>query len=206
MKRHIALLILLNLFHFSQQMTHADEAVNHTIQQHWQLSTTQQNYLNEGKFLATAEVESFQKNNENLQKFLFKTTALNNKSCDRVLDFLSRYEDFRLHLDFIKESKYDDISNYVSFVIDSPVLPFPMKLNFKIPRIKKPGEYTFEFEHGFLKGLKGVIHVHAVSNKCLIYSESFWQGTDTKIPDFVIEMFSETLTRIAFEKLFRAIH
>jgi hypothetical protein len=205
-KRHIALLFLVNFTWILSSMTHADEAVNRTIQQHWQLSLTQQNYLNEGKFLATAEVESFKKNNENLQKFLFKTSALNNKSCDRVLDFLSRYEDFRLHLDFIKESKYDDISNYVSFVIDSPVLPFPMRLNFKIPRVKKPGEYSFEFEHGFLKGLKGVIHIHSVSNKCLIYSESFWQGQDTKIPDFVIEMFSETLTRIAFEKLFRAIH
>ena len=206
MKRHTALFFLVKIALLFSSFTLANEEIKKSIEPHWKLTDTQLLYLKEGKILTSALVESIKKNNNDFQSFLFKTAALNNKNCERVLDLLSHYENFKFHLDFIKQSNYNDLTNYVSFLIDSPLLPFPMTLSFKIPRIKKPGQYLFEFENGFLKGLKGIIHVHSVSNQCLIYAESNWTGEDTKIPNFVMEIFSETLTRIAFEKLFRAVH
>lgn len=165
----------------------------------WNLSKTQNEKLKNGEVIVKNTVTSKNK----LQKMQFKVSAIHHLSCKKVLSVLSIYENYSKHMSFISKSLYDDKMKKVYFLLDSPLLPFKMSLSFIIDRIKKPGIYPFRFDTGIFKDLTGNIEVHELGKYCLFYTSANWEGPDTSIPDLIIEMFSETLTRKSFEKLFR---
>lgn len=125
------------------------------------------------------------------------------KSCQKAFRKLSRYESYKEFLSFVKKSEYNDDNQYVSFLFSSSFLPFDMSLEFKIPRIKRPGNYPFIFEKGFLKGLKGNIYVEEVKKQCVIFVTADWKGKKTTIPNLAFELFVDTLAHIAIKNLFR---
>lgn len=136
------------------------------------------------------------------QKFDYKVAALHSKECQIALRRLSRYETFHKYIDFIERSSYDDKKEKVYFRLKSPLLPYTMVLQFKLERIYGPGVYHFQFDYGFLKGLKGEIHVSEYKHRCLFYSHAKWEGADTKIPDLAFEFFTKALSKILINKLF----
>ncbi len=136
------------------------------------------------------------------QEFHFKMAALHPKSCQIALRKLSRYETFHQYIDFIENSSYDEKNKKVYFRLTSVLLPFNMVLQFKFDRISTPGLYPFEFNHGFLKGLQGNVHISQKKNRCLFYVKADWKGPDSHIPDLVFEFFTKALSKILVEKMF----
>lgn len=153
--------------------------------------------VNENRIFVISKVESFDKK----QSLNFEITGLHPKSCSWALVKLSQYEQYSNFLDFVKSSEFKD--NRINFLLDSSIMPYPMRLNFVLPRITEPGVYPFKFDKGFLKGLFGKIHVSNHENRCLFHSTAVWVGPETKIPDKIFELFSHTLARISMETLFR---
>ena len=136
------------------------------------------------------------------QNFNFKIAALHPKSCNVALRKLSRYETFKNYIAFVTNSHYDELTQMVYFRLESSLLPFNMVLRFKLERIKKPGVYQFSFGYGFLKGLKGEIHVSEKDKRCFFYTKAKWTGPYTKIPSLLLEFFTEALSKIVVDKLF----
>lgn len=138
------------------------------------------------------------------QKLDFIISGLHPNNCSVALQKLSRYEEFYKFIDFVKLSSYNEKTKRIYLLLDADILPFRMALDFKIPRITKVGSYPFSFDKGFLDGLKGTIHViNGPNNRCLFYSDAYWQGPDTGIPDIIFELFSSTLAEKSMEVLFR---
>ncbi|MEK6626964.1 MAG: hypothetical protein AABY86_18510 [Bdellovibrionota bacterium] len=141
------------------------------------------------------------------QRLKFQIAGLHKKSCARALAILSQYENYKNHIDFVKDSRYNETIPEIYLLLSSALLPFDMSLSFKIPRITAPGDYVFSFEKGFLKDLSGTIHVYAVEEDkkdfCLFYTEASWVGPYSKIPSPIFELFSTTLSRLSMEKLFK---
>lgn len=173
---------------------------NGVFDKKWKLSKTQKEYLEKGKVIVTSNVND---PNKYTQTMNFKVAAIHPLNCTKVLAKLSRYENYHQHVDFIKRSVYDDKKQIVNFSLESDLLPFKMGLRFKIPRIEKPGVYPYQFNHGIFKGLKGNIEVHKYKDHCLFYTYANWIGKDTGIPNTIVELFSEGLSKKSFEILFR---
>ncbi len=155
------------------------------------------------KFCESTVTSSTDKNNQETQSLDFKIMGLHPKSCDYALKTLSRYEDFHRFMDFVKESSYDEKTGEINFLLSHTFLPYNMRLIFKLPRVNKVGSYPFKFEMGFLNGLNGTIHVIDHQKRCLFYSTATWKGPHSSIPNFVLEFFSEALSKLSMEVLFR---
>lgn len=138
------------------------------------------------------------------QKLEFIISGLHPNSCSVALQKLSRYEEYSKFIDFVKLSRYNEKTGRIYLYLQASILPFNMALDFKIPRITRPGNYPFEFDKGFLYGLKGEIKVIDGPNKrCLFFSDARWQGPDSGIPDLIFELFTNTLAEKSMELLFR---
>ena len=160
-----------------------------------------------GRIFSEVKVESsrLNKNSEEslTQSFNFSISGLHNKDCQFVLKKLSLYESYTNFLDFVKESKYNEKKEEINFLLSHVLMPFDMRLIFRLPRITKPGVYNFGFDQGFLKGLTGKIHVVNHTNKCLFYTTAQWQGPHTQIPNKVLEIFTRALSIHSMTHLFR---
>lgn len=175
------------------------------------ISGAQKKLVKDYEVVANSQVETIKGEQIGLkgeaQTLKFDITGLHKKSCARALGILSRYESYKNHIDFIKESRYDEQKKEVYFYLSHTLMPFDMSLSFKIPRITGPGAYPFSFEQGFLKNLSGIINVAEApgrsSPNCLFFTTASWQGPYSKIPSPIFEMFSATLSRISMEKLFK---
>ncbi len=182
-----------------------DELNKNTIKEYLpsakELSPTQIKYILDGKTIANSASNSPSENQQNLDFYISKLHPL---KCESALLKLSTYEKYKTYIGVINESKYDDKKNEVYFLLKSPLLPYNMHLKFQIPRIKEVGLYPFVFKDGIFANLRGNILALNFNDKCLIYSQASWEGTHTKIPSFVIEVFSETLSKLTMEKIFRA--
>jgi hypothetical protein len=137
------------------------------------------------------------------QQMMLFISGIHPRNCTRAMRKLSLYEDYHHFMDFIKESKYEESSQNFSFVINHALMPFPMIVRFKIPRIKGPGTYPFTFEDGFLKDLKGIIIVKEIGKFCSLSLKADWLGPKSKIPDIVFATFIQTVGRIGLEHLIR---
>jgi len=165
------------------------------------LSDSSKQQLTQHKIQAKSHV--LENEHEQTQELDFKIAGLHKKQCTRALEILSRYENYSTYLDFVKTSNYNSSTQLITFLLDSPILPFSMVLSFNLPRISREGRYLFYFSQGFLQGLRGTISVAQHNKQCLFYTEAHWKGRHSKIPSTVFEIFSQTLARIAMEKLFR---
>lgn len=156
-----------------------------------------------GEVYTKSIVDDHQETKEKQQSLKFFITGLHSKNCSLALKKLSLFEQYKNLVDFIKESNYDENKNRVYFLLDSKLLPMKMSLSFNIPRIEKPGIYPFSFDQGIFTNLHGKIHAYEYKNKCLIFSEAQWRGKHTGFPNIMVEMFSETLSKISMETMFR---
>lgn len=137
------------------------------------------------------------------QQMMLFVSGVHPRNCTRAMRKLSLYENYSGYMDFIKKSSYDEKKQQVNFVMDHALLPFPMSLTFKIPRITKEGHYPFTFDHGFLKDLKGTIGVKEVGKYCLLTLKTDWRGPETKIPNVAFEAFIQTVGKLGLEHLIR---
>lgn len=137
------------------------------------------------------------------QELHFTIAGLHPKSCSYALKKLSLYEGYSKFLDFVKISKYSDQNQEIDFLLSHALLPYDMRLVFKLPRIDKEGKYPFVFEHGILKDLKGDIYAINHNGRCLFFTRADWSGPHTGFPNIVFEFFSQTLSKLSMERLFR---
>ncbi len=162
-----------------------------------------------GDVQVLSQVDSVIINQNKKQSLNFSIIGLHPKDCDKALRKLSRYEDYDRFLDFVKEADYKESDSQVRFLLNHILLPFPMSLEFKLPRIERPGEFPFSFDRGFLMGLQGKIVVieetmkNSRQKRCLFYTSAAWSGPHTGIPDSVFAFFSKVLSQTSMELLFR---
>lgn len=164
-----------------------------------EISQTMMRKLKRNIVIADSDV----KTKSEKQSLHMKVIGLHPKSCDFALPKLKLYEHYYEFLDLVKKSVYNDQTQHLYLKVDDELLPFPMVLYFKIPRIASPGHYQFTFDRGFLKGLIGKIHIRREGNRCLMMARADWEGPVTKIPDSVFQVFTTTLSRLTAETLFR---
>ncbi len=151
----------------------------------------------------SSEVTEIVFRGEKGQKMNFWAAGLHPKDCRTALRKLSRYEDYKLYLSFLEESLYFEDIKLISLYITTPIFPIKVVLRFKIPRVNKEGVYPFIYEQGFLKDLKGTIHVSEENNRCFFYVKADWEGRDSGFNNTLLELFSKTLVKLGMEKLFR---
>lgn len=137
------------------------------------------------------------------QQLMLFVSGVHPRNCTRAMRKLALYENYSSYMDFIKQSQYDEAKQQVTFVMDHLLLPFPMNLTFKIPRIKGEGVYPFTFDHGFLKDLKGSVVVKHVGKFCSLSLKTDWRGPETKIPNVAFEAFLQTVGKLGLEHLIR---
>lgn len=161
----------------------------------------------EGEIFSESKVKSSsnsdKKEKNETQELHFTIAGLHPKSCSYALKKLSVYEGYSKFLDFVKESKYDEKNQEINFLLSHALLPYDMRLIFKLPRIDKEGKYSFVFEHGILKDLKGDIYAINHNNRCLFFTRADWSGPHTGFPNVIFEFFSQTLSKLSMERLFR---
>lgn len=156
-----------------------------------------------GQIFSEASVSSSTQGPKKNQELHFSIAGLHQKSCSYALRTLSQYENYNKLLDFVKKSSYETQNKEIHFLLVHPLLPYDMELIFKLPKITQVGMYSFVFEQGILKNLKGTIYVIEHNNRCLFYAKADWEGPSTGFPNIVLEVFSKTLAKLAMEKLFR---
>lgn len=154
-----------------------------------------------GQVFSESSVKSLNSTKE--QSLTFSIAGLHPKSCTYALKTLSLYEEYAHFLSFIKESQYNEQKKEINFVLSHILLPYDMRLIFKLPRITSPGAYPFVFEIGILKNLQGKIYVSDHAGRCLFYSNAQWQGPNTGFPNIMFELFSQALSKLSMEILFR---
>lgn len=140
---------------------------------------------------------------EKIQQLFLFVSGVHPRNCTRAMRKLSLYENYHNYLDFVKTSQYNDVTQRFSFTIDHTLLPFPMLVGFKIPRITKPGTYQFIFEEGFLKDLKGTVSVEEVGKFCILSLKTDWRGPESRIPNLVFSTFAQTVGKLGLEHLIR---
>ncbi len=169
------------------------------VNQWWQGDVKFHEDLKNGEVVAWSDASS--KNDDQILDA--QVVGLHPRTCQKGLRRISRYEAYKEHMSFVKESSYDEKNKVVKFVIDHTVLPYPMVLTFVLPRITGPGLTEYQFNHGIFTGLKGQIRVASVGNRCLYFMTAHWQGKKTGLPDVVVGTFAQTLTKIGLEHLIR---
>jgi hypothetical protein len=174
------------------------------LQQWWHLPSEISTELMQGQIISWASAQTLEEKKQ--QTLKVKVVGLHPRTCRRGLKKISRYEDYKTHMSFLKESKYDEIKQEVYFVIDHLLLPFPMILTFKLPRIHGPSDTPFSFDRGIFIGLNGVIHVQEIGARCLYSMDIDWTGPSTGLAAPIIEAFAQTLTKIGLEHLIRISH
>ncbi len=168
------------------------------------LSDSIKKSVESGEVFSESQVSSFDNaKKEKMQNLKFQIMGLHPRSCEIALKKLSLYENFKNSIDFVKESNYDDTTQELNFLLAHELLPYRMRLIFKLPRIKVPGTYPYSFEVGILKGLNGNIHVFEGKKRCYFYTDAHWFGPHTGFPNLIFEFFSQTLAKRSMEILFR---
>jgi hypothetical protein len=137
------------------------------------------------------------------QSFEYKAFAIHPKRCSRVLPRLARFENLKEMISFIKTANYNEKHSYLTLKADHVLLPYPMIINIITKRPLKEGIYEFSFPTGLFAGLTGKYIIKEVDKKCTVFARSHWNGPNTRLPDLVIEVFSQSLTTLAFDKILR---
>ncbi|MFA5583810.1 MAG: hypothetical protein WDA09_06310 [Bacteriovoracaceae bacterium] len=176
------------------------QEVKRQLQQDQKLSETQIDELWKGEILSQVKVKTKQ-NTQNLDLWV---SAFHPQNCRKALRKISHYEGYDEFLSFIKSSEYDDKTQRWKIKLDHVLMPFPMYLDFKMPRVKKEGNYPFTFKKGFLSGLLGEVKAQETASRCQLTLTSKWSGPKTKIPDIVFSSFVQTLAELGLRHLIRS--
>ncbi len=176
------------------------ESITRELAPFFSLSRGQIEVLLKGEVVSNGKVSSPTGHEQEMTLFI---AGVHPRNCTRAMRKLSLYENYHNYLDFIKTSQYVEQTQRFAFVIDHTLMPFPMSVRFKIPRIKGPGKYPFTFEDGFLKDLRGTVVVQELGKFCVMGLKTDWRGPDTKIPDIVFSTFIQTVGKMGLEHLIR---
>jgi hypothetical protein len=198
------LLLFLTSFSFAQaapmSLTRAQEKeLEEKIKIWWQKETRFTESLKNSEVISWAEAGG-EKPQQTLDA---KVVGLHPRSCGKGLRKISRYEDYPQHMSFVKEASYIEKEQRVRFLLDHTVLPFPMVLSFRIPRITEPGTTNFTFPDGIFAGLKGTIFVAPIGNRCVYMLRADWRGKHTGMPNIVVSTFAQTIIKMGLEHLVR---
>lgn len=174
--------------------------ISEELKPFYTLTEGQKEDLLKGEVISVGKVNSVEPKQQ--QMFLI-VSGIHPRNCTRAMRKLSLYENYHTYMDFIKTSKYDEKTQKFTFTVDHALLPFPMIVAFKIPRITKEGYYPFTFEDGFLKDLKGTVIVQEVGKFCLMGLKTDWRGPESRIPNIVLETFIQTVGKMGLERLIR---
>lgn len=202
------LLILLLIFLCSAPGLCYDKELHSFYNQHWKITKRTNNYIENGEIIVDANVKDVEKNQNQSgkqQEFTMHVAAMHPKACGRILRKLSMFEKFETWVSFIKSSVYDEGHKLWTIKADHALLPYPMLVHIIVDRPKTAKRYPFTFPTGMFAGLKGHFIIKEHKNKCVFYATSYWSGKHTGIPNFVIDLFSETLTKLGGEIIFRKI-
>lgn len=191
-------IIILALFFFANALCSQEQTPNILPYK----KNIKENIL-KGEIFSESKVKSFNKGAVKLQSLSFSIAGLHPKSCTYALKTLSLYEEYSHFLNFVKESQYDESKKEINFLISHMLLPYDMRLIFNLPRITTTGVYPFTFDIGILKDLKGKINVSEYLGRCLFYSNAEWTGPHTGFPNSIFELFSQVLSKLSMENLFR---
>lgn len=137
------------------------------------------------------------------QTFKFSLAARHPKSCRFALKKLKRYEDYRQFIEMVTTSLYQEEKEDLYLELDPPIISDKLVLNFKIPRIERPGSYPFRFDRGFLNGLLGNIEVFEYKHRCIFSITANWTGKKTRYSDQILSLFAGTASELALNKLIR---
>jgi hypothetical protein len=177
----------------------ADADLNLFIQKKWKINKTQQEYLMQGKILSKSRVVSPGKK----QDFKLNVMALQKVKCSKILRKISMLENYAQWISFIKKSTYSEENKLFTIRANHTLLPYPMLVHILVARPTTPGYYPFMFPTGMFHGMAGHYEIKEFNKKCIFFAESHWNGPATKIPNFVVELFSETLSQMGGEILLR---
>lgn len=164
------------------------------------LNESQLAELFKGEVLSQVRVETKQ----NVQELNLWVSGMHPQNCQKALRKISHYEGYPKFLSFFKSSEYNDSTQRWQVKMDHVLMPFPMYLNFKIPRIKSEGTYPFTFETGFLSGLLGVVTAQEIDQRCQLTLKADWKGPKSQIPDIVFSTFVQTLAEMGLSHLIRS--
>lgn len=168
------------------------------------LSKSTQKKVLKNKIYVNTVAKSWKEKGKKTQEMTFVIAGIHERSCQRGLRRLTLYEEMYKHFYFVTKSLYNPSREIITLYLSAKVLPVNFILTFKLPRMKKEGDYPFAFHIGIFKGLRGTIHIRELSgNRCLYFTRTYWKGPHTGFPNLVLELFSETLSYKTMEKLFR---
>lgn len=191
-------LLIIFIFALKPQVF-ADTNLQKFIYKNWKINKTQEQYLMQGKILSESKVKSPGKK----QDFSLNVMALQNVKCSKILRKISMLENYSEWVSFIKKSTYSEENKLFTIRADHALLPYPMLVHILVSRPTTAGFYPFMFPTGMFHGMAGHFEIKEFDKKCIFYAKSHWNGPKTKIPDFVVELFSETLSRMGGEVLLR---
>jgi len=176
------------------------QPIKKKLRQEQNLSETQIEELWKGEVLSRVNV----KTKQNTQSLDLWVSAFHPQNCRKALRKISHYEGYNEFLNFVKSSQYDDKTHRWQIKLDHFLMPFPMYLDFKMPRVKKEGNYPFTFEKGFLSGLIGEVEARETAGRCQLTLSSKWSGPKSKIPDMIFASFVQTLAELGLSHLIRS--
>jgi hypothetical protein len=156
-----------------------------------------------GEVISVAKVSDKKNKKIEIQTLAVYGAGYHSKSCQFALRKLSLYENYKDYIGIIKKSTYNDDNQRIKLLLESNLLPFSMRMNFKIARIKTVGRYPFTFDNGFLKELKGDIHVYQKDKRCLLLITANYEGPSTTINNTVLEFFSKAVIELSLRNLIR---
>jgi hypothetical protein len=180
-------------------LNHEKKIIHEILKKNFKLNDSHLETIHSGEVVSEARVQSV-KAGQSLELF---TVGIHPKGCDRALKKISRYEDYKSYMNFLKESTYDESKQKIHLLISHTLLPFPMALDFNLPRIVSVGAYPFSFPHGIFLNLKGTIYVEKLPRHCLLMLKADWVGAHTGVTNIIVESFSQTLARLGLEHLIR---
>lgn len=156
--------------------------------------------LAQEEILSQANITSLSSNTQKMKTSLSGLLAL---KCEKSLRVLGRYEAYSNYISYVKTSTYE--KGKLFFKLDHFLLPFPVTVDLKMPRIDKVGDYRVQFSTGFLKGLMAKFHIEQTEAGCYFETTSEWSGPNLPIPSPIFSLFVQTASRMAMEKLFRVV-
>ncbi len=147
--------------------------------------------------------EKILKNEIDSQDLFIFVMGFHPKNCEvslRTLGNLNQYKN--LIPQIIKESHYNENLKWFQLILDHIIMPFPMRLNVSVEYPRTVKDYPFTFPDGMFKGLSGQINIRPIQNRCLYFLTAKWKG-EKKLLSSLLELMSETLSKLGLEILFR---
>lgn len=173
--------------------------LENSLKDFWKLNSSQKEDILNHSPLVESEVTS----EKDSQQFKMRVIHYHPKKCFRVIRTITNFSSYPQWISFVKKSSYNPKSRLLTVIADHTLLPHKMIVHVKMDKPKEPGDYQFMFPTGMFSGLKGQYHIVQTKKGCLFYGNSYWKGKSTGYNNTIIEIFSQTLTRVGLNILKR---